>query len=205
MFTRTAIVLALIFVSIATAAQDRKNEVGFLLGGTIIPSLSIRNQNADVGFGSGLTFQATYARHLAASKSTSLYFEVPFLSSPLVNAASSSVLVPKNYAFIFVTPGVRVKLRSKSAVSPWFSVGGDTPLFRSQPSVMTDPLIRVESPPTEPQPNSAAAWTFGRLSRSCFPSPSGPRFATSTPANRTTWLIPAAAFSTLWWPLVGSS
>ncbi len=130
MFTRTAIVLALIFVTIAAAAQDRKNEVGFLLGGTIVPSLRIRNQNADAGFGSGLTFQATYARHLTDSKSTTLYFEVPVLSSPLVNATSSSVSVPKNYAFIFVTPGIRVKLRSNSAISPWFSVGGGHATFQ---------------------------------------------------------------------------
>ena len=132
MLKTIAVVLAFVVVSLASAAaqQEPKNEVGLLLGATVAPRLSTPNENADVRFGSGLTFQATYARRLTAAKSTSLYFEVPFLSSPLVNVSSSVVAVPANYAFIFITPGVRLKFRASSAVAPWFSVGAGYATFQ---------------------------------------------------------------------------
>jgi hypothetical protein len=106
------------------SAQSGKNELGLLLGGAVTPSLAIAGQSSDVRFGGGLTFQATYARRLASATVAALYFEVPFLAAPLINVSSSDPSVPANYASIFITPGVRLKLVPDSAISPWLSVGG---------------------------------------------------------------------------------
>ena len=122
---RVAVTLVCLGLMLSSAlAQDHKNELGLLLGGPVTPSLGIANQSADITFGSGLTYQATYARRLASAKVGALYFEVPFLAAPLINVSSSDPSVPINYASIYITPGVRLKLVPDSAISPWVSVGG---------------------------------------------------------------------------------
>ena len=120
---------AVSFVLVALAASSAhgetggKNEIGLLLGATATPTRKLAD-GSKVAFGAGVVFQATYARQLNQSHGASLFLELPFVAGPLVDLSSSNVSVPANYAYLFVTPGVRVKIKPDSPVSPWVSFGG---------------------------------------------------------------------------------
>lgn len=124
-----SLLCGLALLASASAQQDRKNEIGLLLGGTVTPNVGITGQSEPVEIGAGLTFQATYARQLLRRPAAALYLEVPFLAVPLQNLSSSNGGVPANYDSLFVTPGVRLKLSPQSRLSPWFSLGGGYALF----------------------------------------------------------------------------
>jgi hypothetical protein len=113
----------------ARAENGNKNEFGLLLGATFTPTRTLSGQAAAVEFGSGLVFQATYARQLRNFHATALFFELPFVASPLVDLSSSNLSVPSNYAFLFVTPGLRLKVLPHSVVTPWVSLGGGYGFF----------------------------------------------------------------------------
>ena len=120
-------ILLLIFFSfgvLALHAQDeRKNELGFLLGAPITPSLNLRD-GGKIEAGHGLTFQATYARRIRNWNAAALFVEVPLIATPQQNLSSVEGAVPANYASLFIVPSLRLKLKQHSRISPWFSVGG---------------------------------------------------------------------------------
>jgi hypothetical protein len=106
----------------AYAQENRKNEIGLLLGATVTPALDIAGPVSNrVEIGSGITFQLTYARQLARTRSLAWYFEVPALAIPLQDITASNGVVPKNYDSFFITPALRAKLAPFAHVSPWFS------------------------------------------------------------------------------------
>jgi hypothetical protein len=133
--TITCIVLALFP---AYGQDNRKNEIGLLLGGTFTPALDISGPDANrtLKIGPGITFQLTYARQLITARSLALYFEVPALAIPLQDITASNGVVPRNYDSFFVTPGLRVKLAPSERVSPWLSAGGGYALFDESASRM---------------------------------------------------------------------
>ena len=127
---KAQIVFALLLVfsaSLISFAQEKDNEVGLLLGGQFTPSQSIEasapvpDRNIDIG--SGIAFQATYARRLTGTERAALYFEVPFIAAPRQELKSGTGALPDHYASLYITPGLRVKLRPNETVAPWFSVG----------------------------------------------------------------------------------
>jgi len=115
----------------ATRAQDgRRNEVGLLLGVAVTPSLASGGGPADIEFGKGHTFQATYARHLINRAATQLSFEVPLLAAPSIDVRSIGISVPSEYASLFITPGFRMKVAPQAPLSPWVAAGGGYARFR---------------------------------------------------------------------------
>jgi hypothetical protein len=121
---------AVLVRSMARAQDNRKNEIGLLLGATVTPALDAAGPGSNrLEIGSGITFQLTYARQLARTRSVAWYFEVPAVAIPLQDITASNGVVPKNYDSFFVTPGLRVKLAPSARISPWFSAGGGYALF----------------------------------------------------------------------------
>jgi hypothetical protein len=127
--TTVLLILSALTICVVHAEEGSKNEVGLLLGATVTPTRTLSGQAAVVEFGSGLVFQATYARQLSDFRGAALFFDLPFVASPLVGLSSSNLSVPANYAFLFVTPGLRLKVRPHSAVTPWVSLGGGYGFF----------------------------------------------------------------------------
>jgi opacity protein-like surface antigen len=125
-----------VLLPFAAAQSDQKaplhkNEIGLLLGGAKTSEFTVTGQNRKISFGTGLTFQANYARRLAGSSGVGVYLEVPFLAAPLVDISSEVAEVPANYASLFVTPSLRLQLAPGGGFSPWFSVGGGYARFDS--------------------------------------------------------------------------
>lgn len=106
----------------------KKNELGFLLGARLTPSQRIDSAvpvpDHNIDLPPGLSFQATYARHIAGQRKTALYIELPFVASPSIHNESGTATVPKEYASLFFTPGIRVKFAPKNKVAPWLALGG---------------------------------------------------------------------------------
>lgn len=147
-------IIACAVFTLTAYTQDSKNEIGLLLGGTVTPALGTAAQNSRVEIGSGFTFQATYARRLVDARAAGLYFEIPLLATPLQDVTSSNGLSPANYASLFITPGVRLKLAPEAAFSPWFSVGGGYARF-------DESALRLDGSPNTSRGTNRGAIQFG--------------------------------------------
>ena len=124
-----------------------KNELGFTLGG--IPSLSRSTPQARLEAGAGTAFGVNYGRRLVSAKKIALYGELNFLASPLRNVSSNDDSATKNFASLYITPGVRLKFFPRSAISPYAVVGGgyadyeqSTTLLNGQPNPASRQLGR---------------------------------------------------------------
>jgi hypothetical protein len=124
------------FCSLPTLAQE-KNEVGLVIGAIVTPSQTFSPgasligpgatalPSRDITFDSSLTLGAEYDRIFVLKQKFAIDGGVDFLASPLdVKLSQKSQNVIGQYAFIFVTPHVRLKFRPSAAFSPWLSFGG---------------------------------------------------------------------------------
>ena len=99
-----------------------KNELGFTLGGISSLSRSTAQENLDPG--AGIAFGVNYGRRFVGGNKVALYGEVNFLASPLRDVSSNVGSATKNFASLYITPGVRLKFFPISAISPYLVVGG---------------------------------------------------------------------------------
>jgi hypothetical protein len=119
-----------LFVGLALQVQaQQKNEVGLVIGATTSPAIGLSSGNLvaptqNLTFGSSLALGAEYDRRLN-SGSTALYVGVDFLASPLdVKLNQPPAGTSPEFAYIFLTPHVRVKFNADGALKPWLSFGG---------------------------------------------------------------------------------
>jgi hypothetical protein len=123
---KTAQLLCTWFLCLCTvlgAQAQKKNEVGLVIGATTVPSVSVSG-GPDLSFSSALALGAEYDRRLN-SGNTALYFGVDFLASPLDVKMQHRVLgISPEYAYIFLTPHLRVKFNTQGSLQPWLLVGG---------------------------------------------------------------------------------
>ena len=98
-----------------------KNELALGLGG--IPALS-RSNSPSVDAGSGVAFQVNYGRRFLSGDKWALYGEINFVASPLRDVSSSVTTATHDFASLYLTPGIRVKFRPSSRISPYAVVGG---------------------------------------------------------------------------------
>jgi hypothetical protein len=130
------LVVAISFYAFPTLAQE-KNEVGLVIGGIVTPSQTLSPgasligpggavlPNRDITFDSSLTLGAEYDRTFVLKQKFAIDGGVDFLASPLdVKLSQKSQNVIGQYAFIFLTPHVRLKFHPSGAFSPWLSFGG---------------------------------------------------------------------------------
>jgi hypothetical protein len=117
-------------------AQE-KNEVGLVIGGIVTPSQTLSPEaslvgpggtvlpNRDLSFNSSLVLGAEYDRTLVLKQRFAIDGGVDFLASPFdVKLSPQSQNAIGQYAFIFLTPHVRVKFHPSGTFSPWLSFGG---------------------------------------------------------------------------------
>lgn len=127
---RLMLLLPTLFVALAlqTHAQQ-KNEVGLVIGATTSPAIglapgSVVAPTQKLTFGSSLALGAEYDRRLN-SGSTAFYVGVDFLASPLdVKLNQPPAATSPEFAYIFLTPHVRVKFNADGGLKPWLSFGG---------------------------------------------------------------------------------
>jgi opacity protein-like surface antigen len=120
---KTIFTLFLLPAALCLAQEDaaHKNELAFGLGG--IPTLS-RSDSPSLDAGSGVAFQVNYGRRILGGGKWALYGEINFLASPLREVSSSVTTATNDFASLYLTPGIRVKFRPSSRISPYAVVGG---------------------------------------------------------------------------------
>ncbi len=131
-----ALVAAISFSSVPALAQE-KNEVGLVIGGIVTPSQTLSPgasligpggtalPNRDITLDSSLTLGAEYDRTLVVKQKFAIAGGIDFLASPFdVKLSQQSQNAIGQYAFIFLTPHVRVKFHPDGVFSPWLSFGG---------------------------------------------------------------------------------
>ena len=100
-----------------------KNEVGLIIGATGTPAVGLK-QGGNINLNSSLALGAEYDRKLIG-RHTALYAGIDFLASPFdVKASFPAADVSPQYAYLFLTPHVRVKFDAGGALQPWLLFGG---------------------------------------------------------------------------------
>ena len=104
-------------------AHIEKNEVGLVIGASEVPSIALQN-GSHVSLNSSLALGAEYDRHLIGHH-TALYGGIDFLASPFdVKASDPQANVSPEYAYLFLTPHIRVKFNAEGSLQPWLLFGG---------------------------------------------------------------------------------
>lgn len=128
--------MAVALWSVPALAQE-KNEVGLQIGGIVTPSQTLAPgvsligpggatlPTRDLTFNSSLTLGAEYDRAVVQKQKLAIDGGIDFLASPFdVKLSQKSQNAIGQYAFIFLTPHVRLKFHPAGAFSPWLSFGG---------------------------------------------------------------------------------
>jgi len=150
MFNRRwgATVFAALAIQLANAQQ---HEIGLTLGA--LTGGDRRGPQGRISPGNGVAFQANYGYHLIEIGKAALFAEVHFLASPLRELASSNSLATRDFASLYVVPGLRVKFLQRSAWSPYVAVGGGYALYEQS-------LKRIDGSPN-PAPRYIHRGVFG--------------------------------------------
>lgn len=125
-FRIAAFVIALLALASPQAFAQGKNEVGLVIGATVTPSRSFATGNiSSASFNSSLALGAEYDRRFFGGERVALSAGADFLASPLdVKISNPPPNLIGQYAYIFLTPHVRLKFNSQGLVSPWVLLGG---------------------------------------------------------------------------------
>jgi opacity protein-like surface antigen len=123
MKTKVTLLLLTVFGAVCFAQEDTAptNELALGLGG--IPALS-RSNTPSVDAGSGVALQVNYGRRFLNGSKVAIYGEINFVASPLRDVSSSVTTATQNFASLYITPGIRVKFKPASRVSPYAIIGG---------------------------------------------------------------------------------
>ena len=107
----------------ASTQSISKNEIGLVIGATETPNIGLR-RGGNINLNSSLALGAEYDR-LLLGQHTALYAGIDFLASPLdVKLSRPLSDVSPEYAYLFLTPHVKVKFNATGALQPWLLLGG---------------------------------------------------------------------------------
>lgn len=107
----------------SSATPPSKNEIGLVIGATLTPSVGLESGGV-IDLNSSLALGAEYDRRLFGHR-TAVYAGLDFLASPNdVHASQPPSNVSPEYAYLFLTPHVRVKFNADRAIQPWLLFGG---------------------------------------------------------------------------------
>src|SRR5882672_4396071 len=113
----SAMVIALT-VGVGQAVAQTRYDVGLVLGAT-----RTSEEGAALAFDRATTYQATFAWRAWEGSKVAVSLEVPFLASPAFTVATAGGSLPKEYAALYLTPGVRLTVNPNGLVSVFGSVG----------------------------------------------------------------------------------
>jgi hypothetical protein len=112
-----AVGVAVALASARVAGQTRV-DVGLLLGST-----QATGEGQVLQFKRATTYQATLGWRVWQGNNVAISAEVPFIASPAFDVSTPGPALPKEYASLYLTPGVRVTLLPRAAVSVFGAVG----------------------------------------------------------------------------------
>lgn len=115
---RAIVVLLLLGAGSTPAIAQTRYDVGLLLGST-----KASDEGSALQFDRATTYQATFAWRVWQNDAVRVAIEVPFLASPKFEVTTPGRSLPKEYASLYLTPGVRVIAFPDHVVSVFGAVG----------------------------------------------------------------------------------
>jgi hypothetical protein len=117
---------AFLSVILPAVQAQGKNEIGLVIGATVTPGRNFSSGSTpSASFDSSLALGAEYDHRVLSGHRAALYSGVDFLASPLdVKLSNPATDVIGQYAYVFLTPHLRVKFNPEGGLSPWLSLGG---------------------------------------------------------------------------------
>jgi len=122
--------LGLLTPTFPVRALAQSNDITLSLGGIAAQSRPLRSPaagstqiSADVSLGVNCGHRLLHAEFAA------LYAEIQFVALPNRSVTPTTAIVPQNYASLYVTPGLRLKVLPRARLSPWAALGGGYALY----------------------------------------------------------------------------
>ncbi len=137
-------------LALAAPAWAQKHELAFTLGGTtndLKTALSAR-------VSSGKALQINYGYRVIGNDKFALSAEVHFLANPQRQVTGSPTLT-RDFASLYLTPGIRVKVNPKGRIQPFGTIGGGYALYEQST------LTVGGAPNNAPRHIDRGAFTFG--------------------------------------------
>jgi hypothetical protein len=125
-FCIAGLVTALVGLVFPGGKAQEKNEVGLVIGATITPARNFSTGTASsASFNPSLVLGAEYDRRFFGGERIGLSGGLDFVASPLdVKISNPPPALIGQYAYIFLTPHVRLKFNPRGSLSPWVLLGG---------------------------------------------------------------------------------
>jgi hypothetical protein len=134
------LVFVFLFATSLAQATDSttKNEVGLVIGATLTPSVALAD-GGNLHFNKSLALGVEYDRRLFSYRGATVLTGVDFLASPFdVKLSLPPANITPNYAYLFLSPHVRVKFNAAGKLEPWLLFGGGYAAFTAaRPSAAT--------------------------------------------------------------------
>ncbi len=122
--------LLLVTAIIAGPAQAQNQELTFSLGGIPGQWRTFQNPGGAAQISADRSFGINYGHRFLSAGIAALYGEIEFAAIPNRIITASNATVAQNYASLYVTPGLRLKLFPSSRFSPWVAAGGGYALYQ---------------------------------------------------------------------------
>ena len=127
---RLLVFLALALLAATSPAVAQSNDITLSLGGIPIQSRSFRSPSAgSVQISADVSLGANYGHRLLDAEFAAIYGEIQFVALPNRSLTAPTTTVPQNYASLYVTPGLRLKVLPTARLSPWVALGGGYALY----------------------------------------------------------------------------
>ena len=127
---RLLVFLALALLAATSPAVAQSNDITLSLGGIPTQSRSFRSPSAgSVQISPDVSLGANYGYRLLDAEFAAIYGEIQFVALANRSLTAPTTTVPQNYASLYVTPGLRLKVLPTARLSPWVAVGGGYALY----------------------------------------------------------------------------
>src|SRR5260370_25084122 len=117
---------AIITMPLGAQSQERgaNQELTFSLGGIPGQTRSFQGSAGTAQVSADRSFCINYGHRFLWAKIAALYGEIEFVAIPNRALTAATATVPQNYASLYLTPGLRLKLFPRSRLSAWGAIGG---------------------------------------------------------------------------------
>ena len=133
----------------SVSAQDR-TDIG-LLGGWTKPSA----EGSVLQFNFGTTYEVSFARRVWSNDQIDVAIEIPFLATNSLSIKTPGASLPREYAGLSLTPGIRVMFAPRRMASVFVAVGGGFAAYEES-------RLRADgNPNVDSQSNRTGAVSFG--------------------------------------------
>src|SRR5689334_18723048 len=119
----------------------QKQEVTLSLGGVFSQSRSFQGAST-AQISSDFDLEANYGYRFLHANIAALYGEIEFVALPNRSVTSATAIVPKNYASLYVAPGLRLKFAPAGRISPWKECHRGSGRFGSSGFSINCPIVQ---------------------------------------------------------------